>query len=126
MIFKTDLDAYEFENIERYYLYIAESLENGQRKQAKNLFRELSRLQQIRCKRYLFNNRHFSALELVCRIPEPGRKTIDEYQIHCNYGQGWEHETTSFYGPEAKAELKAYRENHPYPVKLVTKRVKPD
>ena len=51
------------------------------------------------------------------------RKTRDTWQLHVNYGQGWEHETTELSWREAKAQIKAYRDNCPeYPVKLVPKR----
>jgi len=52
------------------------------------------------------------------------RKTEDEFQIHVNYGFGWEHETTEETYREGLAQLKCYRENISYPVKLVIKRVK--
>lgn len=47
-----------------------------------------------------------------------------EYQIHCKYGQGWEHETTNKTRKEALAERKVYRENSHYPVKIVKRFVK--
>lgn len=55
------------------------------------------------------------------------RKTIDEYQIHVNYGygDGWEHEISEDTLAEARQRAKEYRENCPeYPVKIVCKRVK--
>jgi hypothetical protein len=51
------------------------------------------------------------------------RKTRDTWQLHVNYGQGWEHEVTEFTYREAREQRKCYRENVPqYPVKLVFKR----
>jgi len=53
------------------------------------------------------------------------RKTIDVYEMHVNYGQGWEHETTEFTLKDARAQRKTYRENCPeYPTKLVRRRVR--
>lgn len=51
------------------------------------------------------------------------RKTIDTYQLHVHYGQGWEHEVTEYTFREARERRKEYRENCPqYPVKIVAKR----
>lgn len=53
------------------------------------------------------------------------RKTRDEWQIHANYGGGWEHETSYDSRYEAKEDLRLYRENAPqYSYRLVKKRVK--
>lgn len=53
------------------------------------------------------------------------RKTKDEYQLHINYGQGWEHEISEDTLKEAKQRQKEYRENCPqYPTKIVKRRVK--
>lgn len=53
------------------------------------------------------------------------RKTRDEYQLHVNYGQGWEHEISEDTRKEAQERKKEYRENCPeYPTKIVVKRVK--
>jgi hypothetical protein len=53
------------------------------------------------------------------------RKTRDEYQIHGNYGQGYEEVCAEDTWKEARARLKEYRENEPmYSHKLVCKRVK--
>ena len=50
--------------------------------------------------------------------------TRDEYQIHGNYGQGWEEVSAYDTRPEARADLKLYRENEPqYAHKLVKKRI---
>lgn len=50
------------------------------------------------------------------------RKTRDVYYILLNYGQGWEHECTEDTWQAAKAMLRTYRENVPYPVKAVRRR----
>ncbi len=51
------------------------------------------------------------------------RKTRDTWELHVNYGRGWEHEITEFTRHEARAQLRAYRENCPqYPARLVTRR----
>jgi hypothetical protein len=51
------------------------------------------------------------------------RKTRDTWQLHVNYGQGWEHETTEDNFREVKQRAKEYRENCPqYPCKIVAKR----
>jgi hypothetical protein len=53
------------------------------------------------------------------------RKTIDEYQIHQHTSCGWEEVAAYDNRPEAKADIKAYRENQPeYPVKIIKRRVK--
>lgn len=53
------------------------------------------------------------------------RTTVDVYQIHVNYGQGWEYECaefTHFYARQCKRD---YIKNVPqYPVKIVKKREK--
>ncbi len=52
------------------------------------------------------------------------RKTVDEYQLHVNYGQEWEHEITEDSFREARARRREYRENCPeYPCKIVKRRV---
>jgi hypothetical protein len=51
------------------------------------------------------------------------RKTQDTYQLHVNYGQGWEHELSEDSRQEILARVKEYRENCPqYPVKVVKRR----
>lgn len=51
------------------------------------------------------------------------RKTRDTWELHVNYGQGWEHEVTEFSFRAARDQRRAYRENCPeYPVKLVKRR----
>jgi hypothetical protein len=51
------------------------------------------------------------------------RKTRDEWQIHANYGQGYEHECSYDKFKEARDDIKAYRENRPeYQYKLVSRR----
>ena len=53
------------------------------------------------------------------------RKTKDEFQVHGNYGQGWEEVTCEDSRKEARQRLKEYRENDPdHTYKLVCKRVK--
>ena len=53
------------------------------------------------------------------------RKTEDEYQIHGNYGSGWEEVTSEATMKEAKAQIKTYRENEKgIPFKIVYKRIK--
>jgi hypothetical protein len=50
---------------------------------------------------------------------------IDEYQIHQHTAEGWEEVSAYQTRKEAKADLKAYRENQPeYAVKIVKKRIK--
>lgn len=52
------------------------------------------------------------------------RKTQDEYQIHADYGQGFEEVTAENTRKAAKEQLKCYRENEPGIVfKIVKKRV---
>ena len=51
------------------------------------------------------------------------RKTRDTWQLHINYGQGWEHETTEDSWKTAKEQAKCYAENCPqYPRKIVKRR----
>lgn len=52
------------------------------------------------------------------------RKTRDTWQIHVNYGygDGWEHECTEMSFHEAREQVKCYRENCNYPVRMVMKR----
>jgi len=52
------------------------------------------------------------------------RKTSDEYQIHGDYGQGFEEVTAATTRKEAKQLIKEYRENEPYAFKIIKKRVK--
>ena len=55
------------------------------------------------------------------------RKTRDEYQLHINYGHGWEHEISEDSWREMRERLTEYRENCPqYPVKSVKRRVRLD
>jgi len=51
------------------------------------------------------------------------RKTVDTWEIHVDYGQGWEHECTEFSSRDAHETIRLYRENCPYPVKLVRRRL---
>jgi hypothetical protein len=51
------------------------------------------------------------------------RKTLDVYQIHVNYGGGWEYEVGEFTSFYARKRKKEYQQNCPeYPVKIVKKR----
>lgn len=53
------------------------------------------------------------------------RKTVDEYEIQGNYGQGWECVTTEETRQTAKDQRKCYDQNEPqYPHRIVKKRVK--
>lgn len=51
------------------------------------------------------------------------RKTYDEYQIHTNYGYGWEIENTEETLKDAKRSLQEYRDNIQGQAKLVVKRI---
>jgi hypothetical protein len=53
------------------------------------------------------------------------RKTRDEYQIHVDYGQGFEEVCAEDTYPDAKQRLREYRENMPqYPAKIVKRRIR--
>ena len=53
------------------------------------------------------------------------RSTVDTWELHVNYGQGWEHETTEFTLKDAREQRKTYRDNCPeFPTKLVRRRVR--
>ena len=52
------------------------------------------------------------------------RKTIDEYEIQGNYGQGWEIVTTEETRAAARDQLKCYNENETAPHRIVKRRVK--
>jgi hypothetical protein len=54
------------------------------------------------------------------------RKTRDEWEIQSNYGfgHGWECETTEETREAAREQLRCYRENSPYPVRIVKRRVR--
>lgn len=51
------------------------------------------------------------------------RKTIDTWEIHVNYGDGYEHECTEFTKEELAEQKRCYAENCGYPFKVVSKRV---
>lgn len=52
------------------------------------------------------------------------RKTIDEWQLHVNYGYGWEHEISEISLFLIKQRRKEYNENCPqYRTKIVCRRV---
>ena len=52
------------------------------------------------------------------------RTTVDTWQIHVDYGQGFEHEVTEFSFKAFRENMKAYRENCNYPVKNIRRRMK--
>ena len=52
------------------------------------------------------------------------RKTKDVWDFYVNYGQGWEYETRELTRDARKENIKAYRENCSYPLKVVQKRIK--
>jgi hypothetical protein len=53
------------------------------------------------------------------------RKTIDEYEIQGNYGQGFECATTEETWKAAREQKKCYDQNEPYVAhRIVKKRVK--
>lgn len=52
------------------------------------------------------------------------RKTEDEFQLHVNYGHGWEHEVTESTWSVARQRKREYAENCPqYSTKIVKKRI---
>ena len=51
------------------------------------------------------------------------RKTVDEWEIQGNNGYGWECETTETSRKDALTQVKCYRENVAYPMRIVKKRV---
>lgn len=53
------------------------------------------------------------------------RKTRDEYQIHGDYGQGFEEVCAEDTYKAARAQLKCYRENEPqYRHRIIKRRVR--
>ena len=51
------------------------------------------------------------------------RTTRDTWQLHVNYGQGWEHEITEDSFRAARDRRREYHENCPeYPTKIVYRR----
>jgi len=53
------------------------------------------------------------------------RKTVDMFELHVNYGQGYEHEISEYTRTEIKQRLAEYRENCPqYHAKSKKVRVK--
>lgn len=48
---------------------------------------------------------------------------VNEYVVQGYYGQGWEDLTSASVLREAKADIKAYRENAPGNYRLITRRV---
>jgi len=52
------------------------------------------------------------------------RKTVDEWEVQGNYGQGWEMVTTEETFKDAKTQLKCYNENETqYPHRIRYHRV---
>jgi hypothetical protein len=47
------------------------------------------------------------------------RKTRDVWRFWLNYGQGWEHECTELTREAMRENRRAYRENCPYPLRIV-------
>lgn len=52
------------------------------------------------------------------------RKTVDEYELQGNYGNGWDYLLTEGTLAEAKKRKKEYAENEGIPLRIVKKRVK--
>lgn len=53
------------------------------------------------------------------------RKTYDEYQLHGDYGQGFEEVTAEDTRKAAKEQIKCYRENEPgIAFKIIKKRIR--
>jgi len=50
------------------------------------------------------------------------RKTKDIFELHVNYGQGWEYETAHDTLAAAKENRRVYRENCRYPSRIVKRR----
>lgn len=51
------------------------------------------------------------------------RKTIDAWEFFVNYGHGWESEIIELSRAAMLENRKAYRENCPYPLKIVKRRI---
>ena len=47
------------------------------------------------------------------------RQTVDCWRFYVNYGHGWEHEITEYTRDAMEVNRKAYRENCPYPLRIV-------
>jgi len=52
------------------------------------------------------------------------RTTYDAYIFFCDYGQGWEYETMETTRSGMLENRRAYKENSPYPLKIVRRRIK--
>ncbi len=52
------------------------------------------------------------------------RKTRDEWEIQSNSGYGWDLECTEETAKAAREQVKCYRANTPYPIRIVKRRVK--
>jgi hypothetical protein len=58
MVSAKTIKSYDFNTIEEYFEYILDSITNGQRKQAKDLFVELSGKQKLSFYHYIDTNGH--------------------------------------------------------------------
>lgn len=52
------------------------------------------------------------------------RKTVDGWEIQGHYGHGWECECFEWTRTDAKRRVQEYRENSPYPVRTIARRVR--
>lgn len=52
------------------------------------------------------------------------RKTVDVWEMYCNYGHGWEYELTEYTVKDIANRIKEYYKNSPYPYKIVKRRIK--
>lgn len=52
------------------------------------------------------------------------RKTVDEYELQGDYGNGWEYILTEETASAARKRKKEYTENEGIPLRIVKKRVK--
>lgn len=50
-------------------------------------------------------------------------KYVKVFVVQGDYGDGWTDECCSTERKEAREDIKAYRENSPYPSRLITRRV---
>lgn len=63
MISKATLKSYQFETIEEYFDHIVDSKTNGQRKQCKELYIDLSAAQKKEFRRYFTTSFHYEAID---------------------------------------------------------------
>lgn len=60
-------------------------------------------------------------------MPPKNNKYLHGWKIYVNYGNGWEYETFELTRKELRENVKAYRENCPYPIRVTRGReVNPD